>query len=290
VAAVVRSHGEGETITGREERLLWILDDRPELSVTEARYGAGEEGAGPHVHREHVDAFWVLEGELVFGLGPDDVVRAEAGSLVLAPPDLVHSFRNGRSEPVRYLNFHVPDRGFAESLRARRDGREPSWDSFDPPADGGRLPTDAVVLGPGEGEALSVGGSHLTLKATGEPTGGRLAFAESVIEPGFPGPPPHLHRTHHDLFYVLEGTLALCLGDETRAAEPGTFACIPPGAVHTFSNPGDEPVRFLNLNTPAGLEGYLRELAAAASSDRFDPATVSEIGSRYDVEVVPPSS
>ena len=40
---------------------------------------------------------------------------------------------------------------------------------------------------------------------------------------------------------------------------------VPPGNVHSVSNPSAEPVRFLNLSTPGGLERYLRELAADPS-------------------------
>jgi mannose-6-phosphate isomerase-like protein (cupin superfamily) len=288
MSAVVRAPGEGETITGRAERKLWILDDRPELCVTEAHYGGGQDGAEPHVHREHVDAFWIIEGELLFGLGQDDEVRAEAGSFVLAPPDLVHSFRNGSREPVRYLNLHAPDSGFAEMLRARRDDREPTvpWDSFDPPADGGRPSSDAVLLRPGEGETLSVGGTRVTLKATGETTGGRLYLGESAIEPGFPGPPPHVHRTLHDAFYVLDGTLTLRIGDETVEASSGSFACFPPGVVHTFSNPGSGQVRLLNFNTPAGWENYMRHLAATLAAGSPTPEEIGQIASRYDFRVV----
>jgi hypothetical protein len=53
------------------------------------------------------------------------------------------------------------------------------------------------------------------------------------------------------------------LGDETTELPAGSFVCVPPGVVHTFSNPGEAPVRFLNFNTPAGWENYMRDLAAA---------------------------
>jgi hypothetical protein len=58
-----------------------------------------------------------------------------------------------------------------------------------------------------------------------------------------------------------------------------------PGAVHTFSNPGDEPVRFLNVMAPGGLERYLKEVAASMPADGPpDPAAMARIASRYDFE------
>ena len=58
--------------------------------------------------------------------------------------------------------------------------------------------------------------------------------------------------------------------------------------VHRFSNPGDEPVRFLNLNTPAGWEGYMRELGAAfADGGAPTPDEIGRIASRYDFQVAP---
>jgi quercetin dioxygenase-like cupin family protein len=143
-----------------------------------------------------------------------------------------------------------------------------------------------VILGPGEGELLPVGGSSALLKATGESTSGTLFVSESTIEPGFPGPPPHVHRRLHDMFYVLEGTLTFHLASGTQEAPPGTFVCVPPGTVHTFSNPSAAPVRFLNLNTPAGFEEYMRDLATAFSSGRSPTAEeIGAIASRHDVEL-----
>ena len=52
-----------------EEREISILVAREDVTVTHARYAAGEQVAGPHVHHGHTDAFYVLEGELTFEIG-----------------------------------------------------------------------------------------------------------------------------------------------------------------------------------------------------------------------------
>ena len=124
------------------------------------------------------------------------------------------------------------------------------------------------------------------IKATGEETGGAFFLSETTLEPGFPGPPLHRHERLVDMFYVLEGVLTFRLGDEKHELAPGTFACVPPGVAHTFSNPSSEPVRFLNFNTPAGWENYMRELAEAARSGPLTPEAIGRVASRYDFHSV----
>jgi mannose-6-phosphate isomerase-like protein (cupin superfamily) len=132
----------GETVTDRPERTIRILADLPELCMTWTRYVPGEEGPGPHIHREHVDAFFILTGELNFGLGPEvERVKAGPGTFVLAPQEVVHTFRNDGPDSATWLNFHAPSKGFASFLR----DPDFAWDSFDAPADGGRPLSEAIV-------------------------------------------------------------------------------------------------------------------------------------------------
>jgi quercetin dioxygenase-like cupin family protein len=84
------------------------------------------------------------------------------------------------------------------------------------------------------------------------------------------------------MFYVLEGVLTVRLGEETHQLKPGSFVCVPAGVVHTFSNPSDSPVRFLNFNTPAGWENYMRDLAQAAKAGSLPPEVIGRVASQYD--------
>jgi quercetin dioxygenase-like cupin family protein len=143
----------------------------------------------------------------------------------------------------------------------------------------------AVLHAPGEGERLGVGTSQTVIKATGEDTSGSFFLAETTIAAGFPGPPPHRHERLHDMFYVLDGVLTVRLGEETHQLGAGTFICVPPGVAHTFSNPGERAVRFLNFNTPSGWENYMRDLAAAAEAGELTPDAIGRVASRHDFEV-----
>ena len=132
---------QGEPITRREGRELRILLEHPDVTITWTRHRPGEPGTDLHVHREHADAFYVLEGVLSFDAGPDaERVSAGPGGFVAVPPNLVHSFVNAGSEEARWLNFHAPDTGFARYLR---EGI--AYDQFDPPSDGG-LPVSELVV------------------------------------------------------------------------------------------------------------------------------------------------
>jgi mannose-6-phosphate isomerase-like protein (cupin superfamily) len=148
-----------------------------------------------------------------------------------------------------------------------------------------------VIHRPGEGERLEMGGTSLVLHSTSETSAGSFFLSESELAPGFPGPPLHVHETIHDMFYVLEGTLTVQLGSEESEAGPGTFVCASPGTPHRFANNSDEPVRFLNLQTPGGFERYMRELAAAgadaaAEGRALTPEDIGRIASRYDFRTV----
>ena len=144
---------------------------------------------------------------------------------------------------------------------------------------------EPVVHQPGEGERIG-GPTTVTIKATGEDTDDSFYLGEATLEAGFAGPPPHVHERLHDMFYVLEGTLTMRLGDDTTELAEGSFVCVPPGVVHTFSNPGPKRVRLLNFNTPAGWENYMRDLRAALEKGTPSPEEIGQIASRYDFRVV----
>src|SRR3954469_25737126 len=58
-----------EMILRRPDRQIEILVADERLTVTHARFCAGERVAGPHIHHDHTDSFYVLAGELIFEIG-----------------------------------------------------------------------------------------------------------------------------------------------------------------------------------------------------------------------------
>jgi quercetin dioxygenase-like cupin family protein len=251
------SAADGETITDREQRRVVMLASHHDITVTWYRIGPGEEGPEPHVHHLHTDAFYVLEGELGFRLGPDrEPVSTGAGGLVAAPPNVVHTFVNDGNAEVEFLNIHTPDGGFGAFMRARRDGdEEATFDTAEPPPDGGRPLSEAIVCGPGEGERLERANRVALLKAALP----EMSFFEFTVEGPLGGPAPHHHDDQVDNFYVLSGELEILAGEVTHRAGPGAFASIPRGVTHAFAHRSEDVARFLNVHAPdAGFANFIR--------------------------------
>jgi mannose-6-phosphate isomerase-like protein (cupin superfamily) len=61
---------------------------------------------------------------------------------------------------------------------------------------------------------------------------------------------PHHHAVTEEIYYLLSGTAAMTLGDETRPVGPGDAIAIPPGARHTIRNTGDCELVFLCTCAP----------------------------------------
>ena len=191
-------------ITDRESREVALIAVRDDITMTRSRYGPGERGPDPHVHHEHTDSFYVLDGELTFALGHDDErVTVAAGGFVAVPPNVSHSFRNEGSTDAHFLNLHTPDGGFAAFMRGARDGTDIGFDSFDPPADGGRPASDAIVLSADEGERVEAGNRLAVVKAVLP----QICFVEFAYDGPRDGPPVHDHDAQVDSFYVLEGEI-----------------------------------------------------------------------------------
>jgi quercetin dioxygenase-like cupin family protein len=241
---VVSRPGEGERLDA--EHLIKLSS--PELDVLEFTVGADYEGPGPHFHGHHVDAFFVLEGELEFRAA-EETIRALPGTSVCVPPGVVHSFTTAEAKGSRFLNFHAPG-GFSGYLRARIGGEEPDpadFDIHDVDAPGGA--GAAIVATEDEGERFGMRDSASTVTIRADRP--EVSLLELAVEPAWSGVALHHHDDHVDTFFVLDGLAVFLPEGKTVRAEPGTLVSAPIGVVHGIGRV-DAPARFLNLHTPDG--------------------------------------
>src|SRR4051812_39067286 len=111
----------------------------------------------------------------------------------------------------------------------------------------------AIVLAPEEGRAYGMGRIRSVFKADGAETGAAYSIAEWWLEANTTGPGAHSHP-EDNAFYVLEGRMAILVGDEWIEASTGSFVLIPGGVTHTFENRSDAPAGMLAFVHPGTFE------------------------------------
>jgi glyoxylate utilization-related uncharacterized protein len=119
-------------------------------------------------------------------------------------------------------------------------------------------------------------------------------FALDCVVGAGGGPPPHRHLQEDELFYVFDGRLSFTAGDETRTVSAGESVFVPRGITHSYRNVGEADVRMIAIYTPAGMEGWFREVCTPVDDPSAAPPPVTpeliermlEAGPRYNVEWV----
>lgn len=140
------------------------------------------------------------------------------------------------------------------------------------------------IVQPGGGELVS--SQRVRIKAEAEQTGGQASVIE-VFNPGFGGPPLHVHHHHDEMFYVVEGEYLFQVGDETISLGAGAFASVPRGIPHTFASTAAVPGKLLIISMPSGLETFLWELERLVAAGAGEDA-IRQMGEAHDAELTGP--
>ena len=110
------------------------------------------------------------------------------------------------------------------------------------------------------------------------------------------GPPAHVHTREDESFYIVSGSLEILMGDKTYQARKGDFVYIPRGTAHRFKNVGNDTAVQLVTFSPAGMEGFFREVFPEAKDRNAAPPPVTEelirkmneAAPKYGLEFLPP--
>ena len=117
-----------------------------------------------------------------------------------------------------------------------------------------------VVLRPGAGRHYPMGRISAVFKADEAETAQAYSISEWWLEPHTQGPGAHSHPAD-DVFYVIEGTMSLRVGEEWIDAEAGAFVLVPGGTTHDFENRSDRRAGVLNFS-PEVFEPEMKGIAA----------------------------
>jgi len=118
-----------------------------------------------------------------------------------------------------------------------------------------------LIARPGQGRAYDMGRMRAVFHADGAETDERYSLSEWWLQPRTGGPGGHAHSDDH-IYYVLTGTLSLCIDGARKEAPRGSYVLIPGGTPHDFENRGTVECGFLCINRPAGFERKMPELVA----------------------------
>jgi uncharacterized cupin superfamily protein len=79
-----------------------------------------------------------------------------------------------------------------------------------------------------------------------------LGYNITAVAPGKRAFPLHNHHANEEMFYILQGTGELRIGDERYSIRAGDFIANPPGgpeSAHQILNTGTEEMRYLAVST-----------------------------------------
>ena len=95
--------------------------------------------------------------------------------------------------------------------------------------------------------------------------------------------PLHVHEHEDELFFVIEGEHVFQVGDEAFEVGPGGLVFAPRGVPHSQRRVVERTGRVLVMCSPAGLEGFFRELAEAQRNGSLGAEAYAAASSRYGI-------
>ena len=150
----------------------------------------------------------------------------------------------------------------------------------------------AYVMKADEGQAFWFAGALMILKAAGDQTNGNFAFLDQRVPGGY-AVPQHIHHTEDEAWYVLEGNVTFYCGNETLAAEPGSWVFLPRDTIHAFKV-GPDGGRLLTISAPAEFANFVKAAGQPAPKLVIPPPEppdidrLASVAAKYGIEIVGP--
>ncbi len=146
-----------------------------------------------------------------------------------------------------------------------------------------------------KGDAYWFYGDLVIVHLSGEETEERFSLLE-WLQPPEEMTPLHVHRQADQTHYVLEGEQTFYLPGRSLAAGPGECLYGPRNVPHTERVTSAEPVRYVEVNSPAGFEEFIVAAGEPAAeltlppSDRPSPdfERLAALAAEHDIEILGP--
>lgn len=136
------------------------------------------------------------------------------------------------------------------------------------------------VIRNGEGDNYDYSQDHCYVKLSSHHTNGELSFVEDTLKPGF-----YLARHHHkimtEVFYILEGEVALIFDDQTILAQAGDTITVPPNVWHAASC--EKGGKMLSIFKNGQFDLYLEKLSKMTDADFADAELMAKVSAEFDI-------
>jgi quercetin dioxygenase-like cupin family protein len=120
---------------------------------------------------------------------------------------------------------------------------------------------NGMVVGDDEGEAIQLheGATIVKIKIAKAHGAESFSFLSETFKPD-DILPIHKHLNEDEIIFLYKGSGLLTLGDNEYHIKEGAVAFVPRGTWHGLQNTGDANIEMRFGYTPAGFEGYYREV------------------------------
>lgn len=116
---------------------------------------------------------------------------------------------------------------------------------------------------------LFLGVEMRILLSTAE-SGGQFSLVEGTMPPGGDGG-LHVHAFEDETMHLLEGKLAVTIGDAAFDLQAGETYFAPRNVPHRLRNLSDRPARGLLVTTPGGFDRFIEQAGIALADDACLP-------------------
>lgn len=124
---------------------------------------------------------------------------------------------------------------------------------------------EGLVVNPNEGETIMLreGTSIVKIKIAKNHGFKSMSFLASSLPPG-DIIPVHKHLNEDEIIFIHKGTGILTVGIKDYPISEDLVAMVPRGVWHGIRNIGEEHIQMRFAYSPAGFEGYFREVGTPA--------------------------